>query len=308
MWHQVVFAFARYFVYDEINILVAIQLSVIVFLFSVVSYYFIENPFRNRKIISSKQLYATIIISLLLINSASLYVYVIGGIVKDFPELGLLKSENVGQYNLFSSQNNINIKYNEDVRKLTKPFKFKDKTKVLVVGDSYARDFANILNESKFANYIEISYLDRPSENDINVFKEASIVFYATDVPSYKTKVLQRLKKCEISEKKLWIVGTKDFGNSNGIFFNRDKSAGVCSDYRTFMKKGVFEINQEVKAEWGDRYIDLISYLIDGNRKVLVFTPDCKFISQDTLHLTKFGAIYLAKLLEHRIDNILNSL
>jgi hypothetical protein len=38
---------------------------------------------------------------------------------------------------------------------------------------------------------------------------------------------------------------------------------------------------------------------------VQVITPEGKFISQDTLHLTKDGAKYLAKLLENKLREIL---
>ena len=57
---------------------------------------------------------------------------------------------------------------------------------------------------------------------------------------------------------------------------------------------------------WGDKYIDLINLVIQPNGKVLVFTPECKFISQDTKHFTKYGAEFFAVLLKDELSNILD--
>jgi hypothetical protein len=70
------------------------------------------------------------------------------------------------------------------------------------------------------------------------------------------------------------------------------------------MKIGVLESNLNLKKEWGEKYIDLISLVADSKGKVLVFSPDGKFLSQDTVHLTKFGAIYFAGLLESNLRKI----
>ena len=102
---------------------------------------------------------------------------------------------------------------------------------------------------------------------------------------------------------KVWIFGTKDFGNSNGIHYNRKIENYL--NYRTPMKKGVLEYNMYLKNEWGDKYIDLISLIADSEGNVLVFSPDGKFLSQDTLHFTKFGAVYFAGLLKTTFEDII---
>jgi len=303
MWHQLVFAFSRYFLVEEIGPANAVMLSLVVILFSFISYYTIENPFRNRKLIKTKPLLVIIGLAFLVINGAAFYVYSVGGIVKDVPQLGLTVANRPSQINLFDSKSNINIQYNEDVRALDKPFSAASgKIKVLVLGNSFARDVANILLESSFTNEIEVRYADLAeikSQPELETrINEANYIFFGSTYPTP-----ERIAKYKLDMSKVVIVGTKDFGNSNGIHYN--KKINDYSTYRTWMKKGYFEKNQAYKKEWGDKYIDLLSLIADEKGKVLVFTPAGKFLSQDTAHLTKQGAVFFAQLLEARLKNIL---
>jgi hypothetical protein len=127
MWHQIVFAFARYFLVEEITLNYAVILSLTVLVLSIISYFAIENPFRNRTTLKTKPLLIIVSFSFLLITGASLFIYVIGGNIKDVPELGINNSNLPSQLNFFSSQSNINIQYNEDIRALDKPFSDSDK-------------------------------------------------------------------------------------------------------------------------------------------------------------------------------------
>lgn len=303
MWHQIVFAFARYFLVEEITLNYAVILSITVLVLSIISYFAIENPFRNRATLKTKPLLIIVSFSFLLITGASLFIYVIGGNIKDVPELGINNSNLPSQLNFFSSQSNINIQYNEDIRALDKPFSDSNKIKILVVGDSYGRDFANILLESSFREDIEISYIYSPEPKDIDRFTMSNYIFYATNSPSTKNTVLGRFNQLDFDTNKLFIVGTKDFGNSNGIHYNR--KVDNYASYRTKMKKGVLQTNLLLKNEWDGKYIDLISIVGDKDGRVLVFTPDGKFISQDTLHLTKYGAAFFAQLLDNKIRNLI---
>jgi len=308
MWHQIIFAFARYCLIEEMTVPYALSLIVLVVILSISTYYFIEKPFRDRSFIKTKPL-LIIVSSLFLITTvSSFYVYAIGGIIKDVPELELEANSLSGKLNFFDSQNNIHIKYNEDIRGLDKAFVQNEKIKVLVIGNSFARDFTNVLLESSFKNKIELSYYDyhnkKSNEETIARFNDADFIFIANDF-LFTKKLFNELKlEYKIDSNKIWVVGTKDFGNSNGIFYNRKNESESCSKYRTFMKKDVLDLNNRLKNEWGNRYIDLIALVDDSQNKVLVFTPDCKFISQDTVHLTKAGASFFAALLEKKLLNL----
>lgn len=61
MWHQVVLAFYRYIFSDSITNEVVVILSIIIILLSILSYYFIEQVFRDKKSISLKVLLIAVI-------------------------------------------------------------------------------------------------------------------------------------------------------------------------------------------------------------------------------------------------------
>ena len=309
MWHQIVFAFSRYFLVDVITLNYAITLSIIVLVLSIISYFVIENPFRNRISIKTKPLLIIVSFSFFIITGASLYVYVVGGNIKDVPELGITKSNLPSQLNFFSSESNINIQYNEDIRALDKPFSDNNqgigmksnKVKVLVLGNSFGRDVANVLLESSFKDTIEVRYSDLRSKSDDELksrINNADFIFFGSNYPNKEL-----IAKYNIDMHKVWIVGTKDFGNSNGIHYNR--KIENYSNYRTEMKTGVLEENINLKKEWGKRYIDLINLVADSKGKVLVFSPDGKFLSQDTVHFTRFGAMFFARLLDSKLREIM---
>ena len=65
----------------------------------------------------------------------------------------------------------------------------------------------------------------------------------------------------------------------------------MCSGYNC--SEGNIDINNRMKINYKNSYIDIIGYLQDNNNTVPVFTDDCKLISQDASHLTKSGAVYI---------------
>lgn len=294
MWHQIIFAYTRYFIKEEFGMLDSIILIVIIFILSIFSYFVIEQPFRNKNLIKTKKLLLIISISCLFICSTSFYLYTVGGVIFDIPELELYKSD-IRKIN-HGSRRNIHNEYNAKIYDLEKDFTNNGKIKVLVIGDSFARDFTNVLLESRISNQIEISYVFdiNASRNISKKLNEAKFVFFS-DLEIGKLNVLK--EQFHIDAKKIWNVGPKSFGTNNGIFYNKKRDNNYCSQ-RTHINQEYFERNSLLKKQWGERYIDLIGSIVDKENKVPVFTPECKFISQDCAHLTRAGAVYFAKLLD----------
>ena len=126
---------------------------------------------------------------------------------------------------------NIHAKYNDAIHKLNRDFQIQDKIKILIIGNSFARDWCNVLLESKYSSQIEISCIYEPVNNlrlDPLV-RKVDIIFV-----SRHTK--QKLKELNISETKVWCIGTKKFGINNGIYYNYSGD-NYCSQ-RTKMEKG----------------------------------------------------------------------
>ncbi|CAH1002519.1 O-acetyltransferase OatA [Neolewinella maritima] len=313
MWHQLIFAFARYAFLDEITPEWGIALSALTFVLSIATYYGIENVFRQRRVMSTRTVLFATATAFVVTTAGAFYVYTLGGVVKDYPELGLTRADVANDRNFFSGSSNIHIRYNEQVRQLDRGFDDLSKINTLVLGNSFGRDAANILLESAVADQLEVRYFEigRAMEDDSLAIRmqQADKIFIGAQGPLSKDwfAELEQRYNFQIDRDKIWVIGTKDFGFSNGINYNRIDATTDFTTYRTRMEEHATERNDALKAEWQDRYIDLIELLGDGRGDILVFTPEGKFLSQDTEHLTKYGAQYIAKRLDSRLARIVES-
>ena len=308
MWHQLVFAFYRYLFGEEMNIFNTIILLVIILLLSVSSYFLIENTFRDKKRWKTKSVFILLASLFILISSSSFYVYSLGGAIRDVPELNIKFNPIPNTSNLFSASNGINIRYNEKVRNLDMSFSESTKQKILVVGESFGRDFVNVLLESDFSDKIEIRYFDVDRILKDSTFKtraeNANLIFFTNGFVKSYIKEIENYYNIQLYDK-LQIIGIKDFGQSNGEhYFNIRNSSIDLISYHVDMKKGVTQENNRLKIMWGNKYIDLIGLISDSSGKVLVFTPEGKFISQDTIHFTKDGAVFFSNLLNKRLKKL----
>lgn len=294
MWHQIVLAYTRYFIIDRIGVQESLIIFIIILILSVFSYFTIEQTFRDKNRVKTKSLLLITSILFVIVSSSSYYLYSIGGIVRDVPELNLYKSDN--NLNYGSGKRNIHIAYNAKIYDLDKKFTNNGKIKILIIGNSFARDFANILLESNIKNRIEISYIyDLDICKDINVrLSNAEYIFFS----ELKIKEFHEYRyKFKIDTTKVWNVGTKNFGSNNGIFYNKRDKGDYCIQ-KTHMNECFIKKNDSLKKMWKKKYIDLIEIIVDKEGRVPVFTSDCKFISQDCSHLTRAGAVFFAKKLD----------
>ena len=311
MWHQLVFAFARYAFLEEITPAWAVGLSGLTFVLSVATYYGVENPFRKPQVMSTRLVLILVGGVLATTTTIALYVYTIGGIVRNYPTLGLYRDELPTKKNLFSSYGNIHIAYNEKIKRIDRGFDEAPGLKVLVIGNSFGRDAANILLESRYADRLQVRYfeLGRIMHDDsirVRMQQTDRIVFGAQG--PFGPELLDELEATygfTIDRDKVWVLGTKDFGYSNGIHYNRLTDRTDFATYRTRLKDHATERNEPLREVWGERYIDLLDRLANEEEEILVFTPQGQFMSQDTEHLTRAGATYIAEVIDDRLAEML---
>lgn len=295
MWHQILLAFTRYFVLDKLSISNSLIIFIIILFISILSFQFIEQPFRDKNRIKTKTVLLTTGILFILSTGISLFIYSKAGIIKDVPELDIVKADVQKNLNIINVKGNPHIRYNARIYDLNKDFTTGNKIRVLIIGNSFARDWANILLESKYGNGIEISYV-YDINNCMNInerLSKAKYIFFS-DMDGAQFETVAHTFKIDTS--KIWNVGTKNFGTNNGIFYSNRGKPGYCTQ-RTFMEKGYWERNDILNKQWGGKYVDLIGMVIDKTGKMPVFTPECKFISEDCRHLSHNGAVYFGRLL-----------
>ena len=178
-------------------------------------------------------------------------------------------------------------------------FKDKSKTNVLVLGNSFARDWINILKELNDINELDIIYVeskDRLNTISGNKLIDDSDIIFVSEMSKLE------LKNFNIPENKTYCVGTKNFGENNGVFYNYTESNYY--NQRVKIDDEFIKSNNKLSSEWGKNYINLLGYVLI-NDNVPVFTNDSLFISQDTRHLTRGGAKFFAQLVEEDIRLIL---
>ena len=232
---------------------------------------------------------------------------------KDFPEIGLTK-EDVKKhgYNFFSASDNIHIRYNSKNDQLDKDFEKNDKFKILIIGNSFGRDVANIFLESPIGSNIDLKYFHihriEKDEAIAERWNKADLVVFASDGFLSK-KWISKIGDTfhfSIDFDKVIVFGTKDYGYSNGIHYNKMSSINDLSNYYASMRKGTLETEVKLQEEWGAKYISLIQPISNEDGKIRIFDNDGKFISQDTRHLTEAGAKYYAAILANQIERLLN--
>lgn len=192
--------------------------------------------------------------------------------------------------------------YNDRIYDHRKDFFTVDKIKILVMRNSFARDWANVLLESKYTRNIEISYFypEEPTDQARGRLAEADIVFINGECEK------QISDNFKIDMNRTWIIGTKSFGESNGYFYNH----GGANQYSTRVKitQIIYDAYVKEKELYSNHYIDLIAKVSDDKQTVPVYTPGGLFISQDCRHFTRGGAEYFGQLVEQDLDQIIGTL
>lgn len=288
MWHQPVLAFARYAWAQEFGFWHLVVLYAITLLLSLLSYAYVKQPFRNKQKVSTRTLLLVLGTGFVAANGSAIYLYLNAGVWKDVPELGISRDNVV---------RNVHALYNDRIYEYDRDFVEDERLKVLVIGNSFARDWANVLLESRFAERLQISYVYGSTEGSLASERaaQANVVFWGA--PSRGEVVPQA-----VDPDAIWVVGTKSFGTNNGVFYNYRGEDYL--DQRTRMQSGTLERNDELRRHWGERYLDYIELVADENWAMPVFTPNGMFISQDTRHLTRAGAEYFSRLFDEELESI----
>lgn len=277
IWHQPILAFSRYFYSSDISLSFIILYVFIIFVLSYFSYRYIE---QKNKI--SLWINTSACVLFIITNACAFFIYLKAGVVRDVPELYVNKND---------VHRNMFAEYNDRIYVYDKDFPLDNKKlNVLVIGNSFARDWANIMLESNIKEKINLSYIFHINESYIDRIKNSNYIFYfgwKKDLPDYVWENIG-------AETPIYGIGTKNFGDSNGIIYkNRNKE----NYYNQLIKinPNFFKINKLLKQDWGDKYIDLLEIISNNKDSVIVFSPEKKFLSQDTRHLSKGGAEFFAK-------------
>ena len=276
LWHQPLLAFYRYFYADEISFPVMLGIIAITLPLSFFTYLIMEKKIQSN-IISR----CCLLLSFIAINAFSLWIYSIGGVVRDVPELGIRKGD---------ADPKVFERYTDRVYDYDKEFSSEStKKRILVIGNSFARDFANILLESTMKDSIQLSYHYDFENCPLTRICQCDRIFFFGWKHQIPDVVWQNLRPYA----GIWGIGTKNHGTSNGIFYKNRH----CKDYyaqRTSINPDYFAVNRLLREEWQAQYVDLLSLTLMPDSTVTVFTSNNRLITYDCRHLTPDGARFYA--------------
>ncbi|WP_293987177.1 acyltransferase, partial [Sphingomonas sp.] len=288
LYHQPVFAFARIASLDQPSRAEMTLLILPVFVLAWLSWRYVERPFRDRGRTAPRT-----VVGFWLIASAALLA--IGGAMAAtsgfkarWPEL----AEHDAGFGAAQNQS-----YNLSA------FAFRGvplpdaspKTRVLVLGNSFARDFINMGRASgNFGHHI-VSYDEnvcppRFDDAERHNLRNADFIVFGSLAKRCLDHWLPNAARD--TNAKIIVLGTKNFGWNNNAVMLLDPA--VRYGYRAKVLDGAIADNErERRMVPPALFVDLLGMLMDGDHRVAVFTPDHKFISQDRQHLTQAGAAYV---------------
>ena len=279
LWHQPILAYYRYFYADELSWMTLVGVVVVTFILSLITYSVVERRLRDNRVSR-----ICLITMFLVINGFALYFFQRGGVVRDVPELDIRDGE---------SDPMAFERYTDRIYQYDKDFPVGGTLpKILVIGNSFARDFANILLESPDSINMLLSYHYDFMDCPMRRIRQCDRIYFFGWKHQVPDSIWMNLKPGA----EIWGIGTKNYGSSNGIFYkNRYKNDYYCQ--RTPLHSDFYAVNLLLREEWQSHYVDLLSLTMHDDGTVPVFTPDRYFITYDGKHLTPAGTRYYSRLL-----------
>ncbi|EIZ4585130.1 acyltransferase [Escherichia coli] len=298
LWHQPVFAFIRLNSKFEPSTTYFIASIPLIFIISWMSYVFVEKPFRNKRKTSTKKILSYTLAFSLVLSASGILMHKTYGLQNIRPDLAY--GGNPQEY--------------VDSPKKLKNIEFSDNgKKILIMGNSYARDLINAISTKIKTNDLNIVYFEGgcdwsiDNKNKLDYYlNDSDIILYSENwgAGDYNNNV-EKLRHCYdyIKSKttaKMYLIGTKNFGYNNNFAVNLSLNDRVLA--KTYPLSRYIEFNNKAKMIFGDDYIDLFDLIKDNNGMVRVFDENGKFLSYDANHLTKYGASYIGEVLDKKTD------
>ncbi len=291
IWHQIIVAFLFYSLFPKQNVVSFLSFAALTMVISLFSYRFIEVPLGKIIGKKGKETVAVVVtgIFMFLLCGTSFLIYRNAGVVRDVPELDVYRD---------------NVRKGMHAEYCDRPYAWDNdfdesikKRKILVIGNSFGRDWANILYEWDSKDELEISYLyftGDSSESELSSYlkriEDADYVFFATGGG------VEQVPKSLPSDR-LFIISSKSFGTSNGIIYAHRNSDDYFKQ-SIEIDQAIITFNNKMKKVPAKGFVDMMSPVMVDETRVRVFTDDNKFISQDCRHLTQAGARYYSRILD----------
>ena len=281
LWHYPIFSFLR--ITDSIqgNILMKILTFIILILLSIITYFLIESPFRDKKRIKTKLFFSIIIFAGILIVAFNLLVVSKDGFKSRMPDVILNAIDRHGKekpWQILKQDNKMCWNRIAREEKLCS-FHEQNEKKIYLIGDSHFGTLMYYLN-NKLSNR---SYNFRPITARSFFYFNESLKLHSNGklIEEYHTRLRERINKI-VSESK------------NNIFIFGGASATYIFDKRFYVNNEVLGdpivnyVNKDDKKfsskSLMNEFREQVENISKNNKVILVYpTPEIGFNLQYTL-------------------------
>ena len=256
LWHYPIFAYARITDFIQGDIFKKIFIALIIIILSILSYFFVERPARNKKnqfkfilsIISFFYLFLIISNFLIIKNDGYKSQRDINNTIINLDNAGLL----------IKSMEHVNSKSFKE--KIISSFLVKDNTKkVLIVGDSHSAMMYNVfnLNKNLFENYRFGQIKLNPIDNHNKLFNDKRYIYSDIIIFNYRfsNEKFNFIKDLipKITDKKIIIMSKS---NEYKNFFKRKPYFNLTLADTYILDNNIKKINQKEINEINRLYFD----------------------------------------------------
>lgn len=288
LWHQPVFAFARILSITPPSRGLMTTLCILTVSISYLSWRFIEQPFRNRSLLTQRQVLLSSALSSIGLGAIGFCVFRWGGLPERTPGIGLGN----GHYIAFNERA---FSYKKD------SFSDPNRVHLLVLGNSTGRDLVNVIVESKRFSNFELIYRDDVTVCGNNIqrqphaelFENADAIVAAANF-KYDGECPYILYQSQpLSEKPFLLVGPKHFGYNLNAYMH--VSPEMRPEVRAVQIPATYLASEKYRSMVSaTHYVDLLRMMQDRYDGVPIFDQKGRILSADRVHLTKAGADFFA--------------
>ena len=322
LWHQPLLAFLRIRFNESPPFLYVLIVIIAVLPLSTFSYFYIEQPFRQKNRVSRKQIFSSAAVTTIMTFVLALFLIQTGQnrpMLVEAEDTYLFDLQNYGSMRYVHGAYNLHM-----VRQRLINDSSMVGRKILLIGDSSSQDFFNIITEGKYlTNYdIRIHFVhfecqiymgpeDRnhfispkskqmcTNAHDIKyalpLIRKANIIILAALWKQWSAKRLPgTIELLNITDQQqLIIIGGKQFGKLNRKSYVKKTKEFRVAQYNYPIPWSI-KVNKLLERTIDPAiFVNVMRMICTGkNNTCPVFTPEGRLISYDGFHLTKYGALY----------------
>lgn len=287
LWHNPLFVAARVYSIDTPPWWVFVILMVATFVLSYLSWRFVEQPFRARGVFGRRFIFTASTVGSALLVLVGFYLHHSRGVPSR-----MYAADDMQFDDMYKSYNRRAFGYKKD------SFAECDKLRLLIIGNSFGRDFVNLTLENFDLKNVEMVYRDdypvclsqaKPGVQT-SLLSQADVIVVSNDWFA-PTCAKDDIALAEKNGKTILYAGMKHFGK-NLNWLMQLPSNGRANRYNHVPEETLAEEKTMEQTLPAKNMISLMGPIRRGD-EIPITDERGRLISPDRVHLTKQGAIYL---------------